>query len=215
MQIFTQIVVVIGRITPNVVEMLGTGFFVKKDGHIATTRHVVGAQDSELVVLLPHFNNINSYQDTADNKCNSVPSKIVEIDPIRDLVILKADCDFNGQLPSLGGFDDVNVSDDVGIFGYPHCVEGRRVLTYQRAEVGAKVLLESNGIKSKYAVINTQARPGQSGSLIISMSNQKVVGLLNGAYMPEGSGISLGGINPRELHQTTQCISAEYIEEMI
>jgi hypothetical protein len=38
------------------------------------------------------------------------------------------------------------------------CVEGRGVSTYQKIEVGAKVLLESSGIKSKYAVINIQAR---------------------------------------------------------
>lgn len=48
MQIFTQIVVVVGRISPNGVSMLGTGFFIKEDGYIATTRHVVGDNDSGL-----------------------------------------------------------------------------------------------------------------------------------------------------------------------
>jgi S1-C subfamily serine protease len=130
MQVFTQIVVVIGRIGPNGVAMLGTGFFIKEDGYIATTRHVVGDNDSGLVILFPHINDINAYQDTANTQCQSIPAKIVEIDPIKDLAIIKTDTGFIGQLPALGSFDNVNVSDDIGIFGFPHCVEGRRVLTY-------------------------------------------------------------------------------------
>jgi S1-C subfamily serine protease len=215
MQIFTQIVVVIGRVSPNGISMLGTGFFIENDGHIATTRHVVGDNDSGLVILMPHINNINAFQDTASTQCNSTPAKIVEIDPIKDLAVIKTDVKYNGELPPIGSFDDVTVADDVGIFGFPHCVEGRRVLTYQKTEIGAKVLLDSSGVKSKYAIINTQARPGQSGSLIFSLRQKKIVGILNGAYVPEGGGISLSGINPRELHQTTQCISAEYLKEMI
>ncbi|GGY88330.1 S1 family peptidase [Shewanella fodinae] len=215
MQIFTQIVVVIGRVGTNGISMLGTGFFVKNNGLIATTRHVVGDSEQGLVILAPHINDINAFQDTSDTSCQAMPVKIQEIDPVKDLAILKVDAQFNGQLPTIGSFDEVEVSESVGIFGFPHCVEGRRVLTFQRAEIGSKVLLESTGIKSKYAVINTQARPGQSGSLIFSPKLQKIVGMLNGAYAPEGAGISLGGINPRELHQTTQCISAEYIKEMI
>lgn len=215
MQIFTQIVVVIGRVSPNGVSMLGTGFSIRADGFVATTQHVVGDNDSGLVILAPHINDINAYQDVSDTQCQPIPAKIIEIDPIKDLAIIKFDGSFSGKLPPIGGFDDVNVSDDIGIFGFPHCVEGRRVLTYQKTEIGAKVLLESGSVKSKYAIINTQARPGQSGSLIFSLRHQSIVGVLNGAYLPEGAGISLGGINPRELHQTTQCISAEYLQEMI
>ena len=123
---------------------------------------------------------------------------------------------FNGQLPQLGSFDDDEVGAEIGIYGFPHCVEGRRALTFQKAEIGAKVLLASGGIKSKHAVINIQSRPGQSGSLIFSPHNQRISGVLMGAWAPKSSGgISLGGINPRELHQTTHCISAEYIREML
>jgi len=195
--------------------MLGTGFFISNN-KIATSRHVVGSQSEGLVILIPHINNINQYQDTSDNTCQHIKAKIIEMDPIKDLAILEIDGQLNIPLPPLGSFDDVNVSEEVGIFGFPHCVEGRRVLTYQKAEVGAKVLLSSNTIKSKHAVINIQSRPGQSGSLVFSTKSNKVVGMLIGAYAPDNSnGISLGGINPRELHQTTHCISAEYFTEML
>lgn len=216
MNLFTQIVVVIGKITPNGVSMLGTGFIITNDGKIVTTKHVVGSDPSNLVILAPHITDINSYQDTSDTRCQPIQTNVLEMDPIKDLCVLKADIIFSGILPQLGSFDEVNVGEKVGIFGYPHCVAGRRVLTFQETEIGAKVLLESNSIKSKHAVINTQARPGQSGGIIFSPRLGKVIGILVGAYAPnQGGGISLGGINPQELHQTTHCISAEYINDML
>lgn len=213
--IFTQLVYVVGRVTPNHVEMLGTAFLVSTKGHIVTTHHVTGSADSNLVVLAPHVNDINAFQDLSDTKCQTIPVSIKEIDPIRDLAILKAEITFNGPLPKLGAFDDDNVGDEIGIFGFPHCVEGRRALTFQRAEIGAKVLIEASGVKSKHAVINIQSRPGQSGSLVFSPKDQTVSGILIGAWIPQGGGISLGGINPRELHQTTHCVSAEYVKDML
>ncbi len=215
MQLFTQQVVTIGRITPQHVQMLGTGFFISEN-KVATTKHVIGVHSEGLVILAPHINDINAYQDTTDNRCQPVDAKILEIDPIKDLAILEVDAKLTGALPQIGSFDEVNISEEIGIFGFPHSVEGRRVLTFQKAEIGAKVLLVSNGIKSKHAVINTQSRPGQSGSLVFSPRLNKVVGVLIGAYAPnDGGGISLGGINPRELHQTTHCISAEYLKDML
>lgn len=215
MNLFTQLVLIVGRVNPDHVQMLGTGFIVNNDGYIVSTRHVVGAEDANLVVLAPHVANINAFQDLSDTTCRPVQVKIREMDPIRDLVILKADLTFNGKIPNIGSFDNDSVGDEIGIFGFPHCVEGRRALTFQKAEIGAKVLLESSGVKSKYAVINIQARPGQSGSMIFSPKNNTISGVLIGAWAPSSGGISLGGINPRELHQTTHCISAEYIKEML
>lgn len=216
MNIFTQIVVTVGKITAKSVEMLGTGFIISNDGKIVTTKHVVGADPTGLVILMPKINNINDYQDTTDKTCQPIPVKIVDIDPLKDLCILKADIKFSGNLPILGSFDNIKIGEELGIFSFPHCVAGRRVLTFQKAELGAKILLDSNSIKSKHGVINTQSRPGQSGGLIFSNRTQQIVGVLIGAYAPiQNGGISLGGINPQELHQTTHCISAEYISEML
>jgi len=216
MNIFTQLVLIVGRITPQGVSMLGTGFIIQKDGLIATTAHNIAGDDKNLVILAPHIQNINEYQDLSDTTCNPIPAIIREIDPIKDLALIKSPITFNGSVPNIGSFDDDLVGNDVGIFGYPHCVEGRRALTFQKAEIGSKILLSSSGIKSKHAVINIQARPGQSGSLIFSIKNQTISGVLMGAYAPQSSGaISLGGIDPRELHQTTHCISAEYLKEMM
>jgi hypothetical protein len=214
MDIFTQFVAIVGRMTPSHVEMLGTAFMISNNGAYATSRHVIGDNPNGLVILAPHIQRINEYQDVTDTRCQSVNAIVLEIDPIKDLAIIKADVNFSGAVPAIASLDEVTVGEAVGIFGYPHCTEGRRVLTYQSTEVGAKILLESSSIKSKHAVLNIQSRPGQSGSMVFSPRLQKVVGLLVGTYAPQ-FGISLGGINPAELNQTTHIISAEYIREMM
>jgi len=214
MDLFTQFVVTIGRVTPAHIEMLGTAFLISNDGLFVTSRHVIGDNHTGLVVLAPHIQSINAYQDVADNRCQPVDARVSEIDPIKDLALLKADFSFSGNLPTLGSLDQVSVGESVGIFGFPHCTEGRRVLTYQSTEVGAKILLESTGIKCKHAVLNIQSRPGQSGSMVLSPRLGKVIGVLIGTYAPQ-RGIMLGNINPAELNQTTHIVSAEYIKDML
>lgn len=213
---FTQITFIIGQVSPEgVVNMLGTGFLVSNNGKIVTARHVVGNLTENLCILMPHISDINTYQDVADNRCQPVPVTIQDINPITDICILQAEgLSFDGILPRLDSLDNVNVGEKIGMFGFPHCVMGRRVLTYREAEIGAKMLLETSGIKSKYATLNMQTRPGQSGSLVFSHQTGNIVGMLIGTYAPT-CGVIIAGINPHELNTDSYCISASYIKEML
>ena len=198
---FTRLILIIGikEEASNDITMLGTGFFVSNDGKIVTARHVVGDLQKDLCVILPNIPNINTYQDVADLSCRCVSVTIEDVNPITDLCILKIVGTCSSPFPVLGSLDEVIVGQRIGIFGYPHCVHGRRVLTYQEAEIGAKMLLETSSIKSKYATINVQTRPGQSGSIIFDIHSGTILGLLIGSYAPP-SGISIAGINPYELN---------------
>ena len=213
---FTSIMLIIGRKEEgsDKIMMLGSGFFVSNDGKIVTARHVVGDLQKDLFVILPNIPNINTYQDVADLNCQCLSVTIEDVNPITDLCILKIVGTFSSPFPVLGSLDSVIVGQRVGIFGYPHCVHGRRVLTYQETEIRAKMLLETSCIKSKYATINVQTRPGQSGSIIYDIHSGTILGLLIGSYAPP-SGISIAGINPYELNQTSYCISANHIKEML
>jgi hypothetical protein len=216
LEMFSQLTVVVGRLNPDGVQMLGTGFFVSADGKIATTHHVIGNDQKNLVVLAPQKISPTGFQNLADTRCQTVQAQAVEIDPTRDIAVLKVEgLEWRGPLPMRGNLDEIRVMSPVHIFGYPHCTHGRRAFTFQTAELGAKVLLETQGISSKHAVINAQARPGQSGSPVIDPRNNSVLGILVGAWVPGNAGISLGGINPHELHQTTHCVSAGHLWEML
>lgn len=211
-------VVVVGALNAGVVSFLGTGFVISSD-KIITSRHVINGFTSGLVVSPSEINDFDSYQDTSvvSHRCISV--EVVDEDPIKDLCILtfksKAS-GFNGQNLKLATVDDVNVGDDVGVLGFPHCNENRKVLTFQTAKVGAKVFLSSSNVKSKHAVLNIQTRPGQSGSIVFNLKDNSVIGVLVGAYANNSGGsVLVGGINPAELHQTTYAVSAEYIKDML
>lgn len=212
---FTQITLIIGRFTPSGINMLGSGFVVSNNGKVATARHVIGNLTEGLCILMPHISNIDSYQDVADNVCQPIPVTVEEINPVTDICILQLPgWSFYGTLPELDSLDNICVGEKIGMYGFPHCVMGRRVLTYRESEIGAKMLLESSGIKSKYATLNMQTRPGQSGSPVFSLRTGNIVGMLIGTYAPT-CGIIIAGINPHELNQDSYCISASYIKEML
>ena len=211
---FTPILILIGRKDNNKFRPLGTGFLVSENGKVITARHVIGNETTNLIAIVSQISNIDEYQDLSDTSCNAVDAKIIDINTITDLCLLQTSLRFTGVLPPIESLDNIKVGDKVGMFGYPHCVNGRRVLTYQETVIGAKMLLETSRIKSKYATINMQTRPGQSGSLVFSLQTGAIIGLLIGTYAL-ASGIIIDDINLQELNQTSYCISANYIKEML
>lgn len=211
----SNVVFAVGRVTPGGIQLLGTAFLLGKPGHFVTASHVPAQNDQGLVIAFKGLKSLGDYQDTADLQVKTVPVSIHATDPFHDLAILKADIVAQSNM-KITGVDAAPVGSEIATFGYPHADFGRLVLTQQNAEIGARVLIQSGGIKAKHLVLNIQARPGQSGSPVISHSDGSLVGILVGSYAPGGGGgISLGGVDPHTLHQTTHAVSSEYIGKMI
>lgn len=212
----SQIVYVLGRVTPSGVTLLGTAFAVGSN-KVATAFHVVGSNDQDLALIMPRMSNILEYQDTSDQNVNVISLTVSAADPIRDLCVLQlaAGNDITGH-PPLSSADVAPPGAPVVTYGFPHANHGRMVLTLQQAFVGARILIESEGIKTKHIVLNTQARSGQSGGPVFDAATSSIVGVLLGSYAPQDTpGILLGDINPQALHQTTHAISAEYLMGML
>lgn len=210
----SSVVFAVGRTGPAGMQLLGSAFLLDKPGCFATTSHVVGTDDTNLVVAFKPISTLHDYQDTSDQRVNVIPAKILASDPFHDLAVLKADVSHSSRI-RIGGADSAHVGTPISSFGFPHADHGRMVLTQQDTTVGARILIEAGGIKSKHIVLNTQARPGQSGSPILKRTDGELVAILIGSYAPGGGGgISLGGIDPSTLHQTTQAVSAEYLLKM-
>lgn len=211
----SQIVYVLGRVEPSGVNLLGTAFAVAPD-KVATAFHVVGANDQNLAMIMPRVSSILEYQDTSDKRVNFMPLTVTAADPIRDLCILKLPPGAGiANYCKLSSTDVVPPGAPVVTGGFPHANHGRMVLTLQSAAVGARILIESEGVKTKHIVLNTQARSGQSGGPVFDALMTNVVAVLLGSYAPQGGGILLGDINPQALHQTTHAISAEYLTGML
>lgn len=211
----STVVHVLGRVSPGGVRPLGTVFSLPKQGLFGTVAHLSGGDDRDLVITTKNIGSLDDYQDTSDRKCGIVPVKLHAIDPIHDLCVLKAEIKVESTL-AIGSTDEIQVGESVALFGFPHADSGRVVLTQQNTEVGARILIEASGIKTKHIVLNIQSRPGQSGSPVLNLRTGKLVALLVGSYAPGGGGrISLGGIDPHTLHQTTHAVSVEYILPML
>ena len=150
----------VGRITPNGVTLLGTAFFINKPGFLATAAHVVNNSDNNLCVIMNKVNSIQDYQDTSNNQVNCIPAKIKEINPLYDVCLLEVSEKVQSTF-ELISTDSVHVGENISLFGYPHCDHERMVLTQQNTSVGAKILINSSGIKAKNIVLNIKSRPGR------------------------------------------------------
>lgn len=207
----------IGRVTPNGVNLLGTAFLISKNGLFCTCAHVVKNDDSNLVIMLNELD-ADGYQDTTKHEVKMINVRVRDMNPFADIAILqiKSGDMHTESVMNIDNTDSILIGQEVGIWGFPHSDHGRKVLTYQKTEVGAKVIISASNIKTKNIVLNIQCRPGQSGSPVCSLKNGKLIGMVIGSYGPKtNGGINLGGIDPQTLHQTTHAVSAQYIKEMI
>lgn len=211
----TQVTFAIGRSNPNGVQLLGTGFSVAPN-KIATAFHVVGPTDDNLVAVPARYTSLLDYQDTSDRSLHPLSARISAPDPVRDLCVLELEGVQMAFPYTLGSSDSVPPGTPIVTWGFPHANFGRLVLTQQKAHVGARILIENVGQKSKHIVLNTQAREGQSGGPVLGFTSRSVVAVLIGSYAPRGGGrINIGGVDPATLHQTTHAVSAEYLRDML
>ncbi len=211
-----QFVLAVGRVNPNGIGLLGSAFAVAAQ-HFATAAHVLQQDDRGLSLILNRSNSFHDYQDTTDTFLQGFSVEIAELDPIRDIAILKIKGGYVTIPYSVGTSDHAIPGTSIISVGFPHAGDGRLVLTQQGSTVGARVLLGAGPIKTKHLIMNVQTRPGQSGSPVFISGRNEVCAMIIGGYAAKGSNgmISLGGIDPYTLHQTTHAISAEYIREML
>ncbi|MFJ6950845.1 S1 family peptidase [Micromonospora aurantiaca (nom. illeg.)] len=211
----SQVVLALARIEPSGLKVLGTAFAVGRN-LLATALHVVNGSDANLVAIAPRYESLNDYQDTSDIRVRTIPARITEADPFRDLALLEISEGFFNACFTLASSDDVEPGDPVITFGFPHADDNRLVLTQQLCTVGARVLIKNGAVKNKYIVLNAQARPGQSGGPAISQKNGCVVAITTGSYAHGGGGqIDFVGVDPSTLHQTTHAVSAGYLKGML
>jgi S1-C subfamily serine protease len=205
----------VGRSAPTGIQLLGTAFTIGGE-HLATTAHVTGPSDNDLCVIFPRIERLDDYQDTINTEVKTMAAKLAAYDPIRDIAILQIKADVTLSDLQVGSSDLLSVGSPVASIGYPHADHGRLVMTEQQSSVGARIILGARGVKTKHIVLNVQARPGQSGSPVLTDDGRVIAAMIIGSYAPGGgSSISLAGVDPHTLHQTTHAISAEYIRELL
>ena len=143
-------VFMLGRLEPSGFNALGTAFAVMQD-KIATAFHVVGASDQNLVMIIPNIDSIEEYQDTSVQQFRTLPMRVCAADPVLDLCVLQAPPGTTiGSHCKLSSTDAIPPGTPVTSYGFPHANHNRIVLTLQTARVGARILIESAGVKTRY-----------------------------------------------------------------
>lgn len=214
MSTVNHVVLALARAGQGGVDLLGTCFVIGSK-YVATALHVVGADDKDLKVIRPKVKSIEEYQDSSDREVSVHSASIVAVDSFRDLCILEVRDALFSITYRLSGSDETPPGSSVYLLGYPHANHGRMIFTIQPTTVGARVLIPRGDIKSKGLVINTQTRPGQSGSPVFNSETGDVCAMVLGSYAPGVARIVMAGIDPATLHQTSHAISVEYLKGMI
>jgi serine protease Do len=148
---------IVKNIPPSEFKSAGTGFLIDGKGFIVTSAHVL-AGTAAIVV---------------NNKGNEFNAKIINIDPIRDLAILKIDdSSFKtySSLPYSIKRSGADLGEELFTLGYP-----RNVVVYDMGYLSAESGYE--GDTSSYQ-ISLSANPGNSGGPVFN-KNGEIVGILS------------------------------------
>jgi serine protease Do len=148
---------IIKNIPPSEFKSAGTGFLIDAKGYIVTSAHVL-AGTAAIVV---------------NNKGNEFNARIINIDPIRDLAILKIDdSGFKAYsaLPYSIKKSGTELGEEVFTLGYP-----RDVIVYDMGYMSAESGYD--GDTTSYQ-ISLSANPGNSGGPVFN-KNGEIIGILS------------------------------------
>ncbi len=146
----------------------GSGFIIDKSGLIATNNHVVEGADKITVIL----KNESEYD-----------AKVVGLDPVTDIALIKIDPKKDLPAVKLGSSDDLKVGEWVVAIGAPFGLEH----TVTAGIVSAKGRVIGSGPYDDFIQTDASINPGNSGGPLIDMKGE-VVGI-NTMIIAGGQGI--------------------------
>jgi len=171
-------------------QSLGSGVIVSPDGYVLTNNHVVGSVRAEISVTLP------------DNR--EMPGRIVGVDPMTDLAVLKVDAANLTPLP-WGDSDRLRMAEWVLAIGNPFALNHSVTLGIVSAlDRTSPDLSAYTGFIQTDAAIN----PGNSGGALVNQHGE-LVGINSAIYSETGGYQGVGFAIPSNLARR---VMAEIIE---
>ncbi|MBP5357572.1 MAG: serine protease, partial [Treponema sp.] len=140
--------------------MLGSGFFISKNGYIVTNHHVIAD-----CVDPAYKGYAKLYIKLAEDSDTRIPAKVVGYDKIMDLALLKTEVDAP-YVFTLGSSKDLDVGDSVYAIGSPLGLE--RTLTSGIISATDRELLSMGKVFQIDAAVNS----GNSGGPMIDSSGK-------------------------------------------
>jgi S1-C subfamily serine protease len=152
-------------------EVFGSGFVISRDGHVLTSRHVVGDRDEVTVTF------------EEDGTESNRRARVVLVNDEFDFAVIHAD-DLPLAAATLGASGDVSPGRRIAHYGFPF---GRSldelVVPSLRAGIVSAVRpwrLRRGGDRVKVIQIDTTTSKGDSGSPLFDSETGAVIGVLKG-----------------------------------
>ena len=156
--------------------VIGSGFFIRKDGYIVTNHHVI-----ENCVNPKYEGYARLYVKLADDPDTRIPAKVIGWDSVLDLALLKAEVDAP-YVFSLGSSTELSVGDKIYAIGSPVGLE--RTLTSGIVSSTNRKLFTTGGVFQIDAAVNA----GNSGGPCIDVNGR--VQAIVFAGMPQYQGLN-------------------------
>jgi S1-C subfamily serine protease len=165
--------------------VLGTGFFIRSDGYVATAKHVVAGADTESIAVKDTegaLYSVESIYNSNDTDVSLVKIKTAKAHPVA----------------SFGYFENLEMGSGIGIIGF------NPGFSKPLLHTGTVSALGTDEGGSELFTINAFVNKGNSGSPVFSLTTGRIVGILSTRQAdaqsrrllnPEEyqSGVSLGG----------------------
>ena len=173
-----------GMTQERIVQSLGSGVIVHKNGVIVTSSHVV-AQSDEIIAVL--------------NDKREYPARIIILDPETDLAVLKLDApDLDLPFLKVAGSNSLEVGDLVLAIGNPFGI-GQTVTSGIVSAIARPQGELADKIPNAKSFIQTDAaiNPGNSGGALVNMRGQ-LVGINAAIFSKSGGSHGIGFAIPAE-----------------
>lgn len=154
--------------------VIGSGFFISKDGYIITNNHVITD-----VVEGKSKSIAKCFIKLAEDSDTRIPAKVIGWDPVIDLALLKAEVDVPYYF-NLGSSEDLSVGDKVYCIGSPLGLE--RTLTSGIVSATDRKLFTLGDVMQIDAAVNS----GNSGGPCIDASGNVQAIVFAGMLQYEG-----------------------------
>lgn len=155
------------------VQSLGSGFIISSDGFMLTNYHVI--KNAEVISVFLHLTN------------EVQPVKVIGVDPLTDLALLKINTDKNLSFLPLADSDAIEIGDQSVAIGNPFGLQH----SLTTGVISAKNRMLSPGTRKgnfeQFLQTSAQINPGNSGGPLLNLHGE-VVGI-NTAIIAQAQGI--------------------------
>ncbi|MCT4534124.1 serine protease [Halodesulfovibrio sp.] len=179
---------------------LGSCFLVHEDGYMLTTSHLFGENHEDLCVV-PYAPEATDFQTISREHVRSIPVEVISVDKDRDIALLALDVDADIVMPDflLGNTEALRLGAPLVSLGYPFGFQNMHHLTVVSSVVSSKLI---SPLGNNHILFDTRVHAGDVGGPLVSVNEDRIVGIVCGRYCPMADGSSISSYSREQALDT-------------